>query len=104
MFFLKKLTFLCRNHLSVAAALPGAELFLSNQPFLEEATCPGQLRCLGQMFSEISMFFEEAICLGQLRYLGQDVFSEICLFGKKPLVPCNCAAWGRTFLRNQFVS
>ena len=79
--FPQKLTSLCRNHLSGAAALLGAELVLRNQPFLEEATCPGQPRCLVQnFFSEISMFFDEATCPGQLRCLGQDFFSEISLF------------------------
>ena len=65
--------------------------------FVEQATCPGQLRCLGHIFSEISMFFEETTYLGQLRCLGQNFFSEIRLFGKKPLVRGSCAAWGRTF-------
>ena len=92
--------------MSGAAALPGAELssqklfFLKNSLvrgscaawgrtfaqkslFFEEATCLGQLRCLGQVFfsvlfllSEIS-FFEEPTCLGQLRCLGNNFVSEI---------------------------
>ena len=32
--------------------MPGAELFLTNLSLWEEATCPGQLRCLGQNFLE----------------------------------------------------
>ena len=85
------------SHLSGAAALPGVELFLKNPTFFEQATCPGQLRCLGQnFFSEIRLF-EQATCPGQLRCLGQNFFlrNPICL--KKPLVPGSFAAWGRTF-------
>ena len=48
--FSRKLTFCLRSHLSQAASLPGAELLPGNHCFLEEATCPGQLRCLGQNF------------------------------------------------------
>ena len=36
--------------MSRAASLPGAELFPRNRTFFEQATCPGQLRCLGQIF------------------------------------------------------
>ena len=36
--------------MSGPAALPGAELFIRNLSCWEEATCPGQLRCLGQIF------------------------------------------------------
>ena len=56
--------------------------------FFEEATCPGQLRCLGQnSFSEIGLFFEEATCPGQLRCLGQNFFSEIGLFFEDATCP-----------------
>ena len=89
----------------------------------DRATCPGHLRCLGQIFSQKSYFFgrthlsraaslpgvelflksptffEEATCPGQLRCLGQNCFSKIILFWKKPLVPGSFAAWGRTFSR-----
>ena len=101
--FIKNRCFFWTSHLSRAASLPGAELFLRNRTFVEEATCPGQLRCLGQkFFSEIrllkkplvpgsfaawgrtfsqkSTFFEEATCPGQLRCPGQNFFSEIGLF------------------------
>ena len=71
--FLSEICLFMKNPLVKAAALPGAELFLRNLSFLEEATCPGQLRCLGQNF-----------------------FSEISLVWKKPLVWGSCAAWGRT--------
>ena len=40
--------FFGRNHLCRAAALPGAALYSETFVFLEETTCPGQLRCLGQ--------------------------------------------------------
>ena len=92
--------------MSGAASLPGAELFPENRLFVEETTCPGQLRCLGQncfqkidfslkkqlvpgsfaawgrTFSRISTFLEEATCPKQLRCLGQN-FSSISCFLKK---------------------
>ena len=49
--------FLIRIHLSRAASLPGAELLAENDFFFEEATSPGQLRCLGQnFFSKLRLF------------------------------------------------
>ena len=60
--------------MSWAASLPGAERFPECRLFFEEATCPGQLRCLAQSF-----------------------FQKINVFLKKPLVPGNFAAWGRVF-------
>ena len=90
----------------------------------EEATCPGQLRCLGQnIFSKNIVFFdkplkplvwgsfaawasflrnkkihffEQATCLGQLRCLGQNVLSQTQTFLNEPLVRGSFAAWGRT--------
>ena len=85
-----------------------------------EATCLGQLHCLGQNFfqnssifykpliwgscvtwcrivSQNQTFFEQATCPGQLRCLGQNFFSEISLCWKQPLVRGSCAAGGRTF-------
>ena len=115
--------------MSWAASLPGAELFLKNRTFFEEeATCPGQLRCLGQnFFSEIRLFlkkplvpgsfaawgrtffsqkidffFDETTCPGQLRCLGQDIFQKT-FFLKKPLVPGSFAAWGRTVSQNMIL-
>ena len=84
------------SHSSGAAALPGAELFLRIPTFfLEQATCPGQLRCLGQMcFLRIPTFFEQATCPGQLRCLGQNFFLRN-VFLNNPVVPGNFAAWGR---------
>ena len=73
-FSLKQLcVFFVANHLSRAASLPGAELFQKQTIFsFEEATCPGQLRCL-----------------------GQNCLSKNELFLSKPLVPGSFAAWGR---------
>ena len=105
----------------MAASLPGAELFSKIRLF-EEATCPGQLRCLGQnLFSKLGFFFDQttcpgqlrclgqnfvskiglyfgqATCPGQLRCLGQNLFSKVGLFLNKPLVPGSFAAWGSFF-------
>ena len=96
------------NHLS------GAELFFKNrivfcpgqlrclgQNFsqkngllFEQATCPGQLRCLGQNFfsQKSDFFFEQTTCPGQLRCLGQNFFSKYVFFLNKPLVPGSFAA------------
>ena len=104
------------NHLS------GAELFLRNPTFFDETTCPGQLRCLGQNFSQkldfflnkplvpgsfaawgrtfsqkVTFFFEQATCPGQLRCLGQNFSQTNDFFLNKPLAPGSFAAWGRTF-------
>ena len=73
--FLNNPTFFGRNHLSRAASLPGAEPFSRKSTSFEEATCPGQLRCLGQNFWQKHIFL------------------------KKPLVPSSFAAWGRFFSR-----
>ena len=60
----------------------------------DRATCPGQLRCLGQNFCQKIIFFvEEATCPGQLRCLGQN-FCQKSIFLEKPLVPGSFAAWG----------
>ena len=110
------------SHLSRAASLPGAELFLRNRTFFKQATCPGQLRCLGQnCFSEIGHFFnkplvpgsfaawgrlfsqksdffsEQATCPGQLRCLGQNFFSEIGLFFEQTTCPGQLRCLGQNF-------
>ena len=88
------------SRLSGAAALPGADCFSQKSILFEEATCPGQLRCLGQNFwQKIDFFVEEATCPGQLRCLGQNFFSKNDFLLKKQLVPGSFAAWGRTFSR-----
>ena len=113
--------------MSRAASLPGAELFLRSRIIFEEATCPGQLRCLGQnfwqkicfffkrplapgsfaawgrTFSRKSTFFEEATCPRQLRCRGQNIFQKIDFFLRKPLVRGSFAAWGGTFPRFFFL-
>ena len=53
------------------------QIFIQKVNFLEEATCPGQLRCLGQnCLPKFRRFFEQANCTGQLRCLGQNIFSK----------------------------
>ena len=85
---------------------------------VEQATCPGQLRCLGQIgslfflnkplvpgnfaawgrfFLKKTNLFEETTCPGQLRCLWQNVFSKNVFFLNKPLVLASFAAWGRFF-------
>ena len=86
------------SHLSGPAAPQGAELFLRNPTSFEQASCPGQLRCLGQSFSQKSDFFEQATCPGQLRCLGQNFLSNSDLFFlHKPLVPGSFVALGQNF-------
>ena len=80
--------------MSRAASLPGAELFSKKSFFFEEATCPGQLRCLGQIFSRKSTFLKKPLVLGSFAAWGR-FFPENRLFYKKPLVPGSFAAWGR---------
>ena len=49
--------------------------------FVEEASCPGQLRCLGQdFFSKYDIVFEQTTCPRQLRCLGQNCFQKIDFF------------------------
>ena len=68
--------FFLTNHLSRAASLPGAELFLKKCFFWGgQATCPG-FAAWGRTF----LFYQ----------------NMICFFLNKPLVPSNFAAWGRT--------
>ena len=87
--------------MSRATSLPGAELFLKTMTFFEQATCPGQLRCLGHKFFSKKFFFEQATCHGQLGCLGQNLFSTNVFSLNRPLVPGSSAAWGRTFSQNQ---
>ena len=88
----------------------------------EEATCPGQLRCLVQSFfqkstfflkkplvlgsfaawgrtfsQEIDVLFEEATCPAAA-LPGAELFSKNVFLLKKSLIPGSLAAWGRTFL------
>ena len=69
---------------------------------LDRATCPGQLRCLGQnVLQKIDLLEETFTCPGQLRCLGQ-IFSESRHFLKKSPVWVSCAAWD-IFLQKTFV-
>ena len=65
--------------------------------FLEQATCPGQLRCLGQnLFSKYDLFLTNHVSRAASPP-GAELFPGNLLFLKKPLVPGSFAAWGRTF-------
>ena len=93
--------------------------------FFEQATCPRQLRCLGQnFFSKIrvflnkplvpgsfaawgrtvsrksDLFLKKPLVPGSFACLGQNFSQKSDLFLNKPLVPGSFAAWGRTFSQN----
>ena len=72
--------------------------FLRNRTFfLNKPLVPGSFAAWGRTFSQKSDVFEQATCPGQLRCLGQNFFSEKSdLFLNEPLVPGSFAAWGRT--------
>ena len=136
--------------MSQAASLPGARLFLKkrlflNQPlvpgsfaawgrtvsqklfFFEHATCPGQLRCLGQNFSSKNdfcltshlsraallpwaelflrnpTFLNTPLVRGSFAEWGRTVYRNVTFFWKKPLVPGSFAAWGSFFSRICFL-
>ena len=90
--------FLAIEPLVRAAALPGVELFSQKSDFCEQATCPGQLRCLGQnSFSKIGLCFEQATCPGQLRCLRQNLFLKITFFE-----PTTCPGQLRCLGQNVF--
>ena len=85
--------------MSRAASLPAAwgrnsqkSDFSLNKPLV-----PGSFAAWGRTFSQKSHFFEQATCLGQLRCLGHNFSSKIRLSLNKPLVPGSCAARGRAF-------
>ena len=61
--------------MSRAASLPGAELFPENLFFYKNPLVPGSFAAWGRTFARKSIFFEEATCPGQLRCLGQNFFS-----------------------------
>ena len=66
-----------RGHLSQAASQPGAELVLKNRTcFLKKQLVPGSFAAWGRTFIEIQTFWKEATCPGQLRCLGQSFFSQ----------------------------
>ena len=69
------------SHLSGAATLPGAERFPRNLTFfLNKPLVPGSFAAWGRTFSQNMTFFEQATCPGQLRCLGQNCFSKYDLF------------------------
>ena len=65
--------------------------------FFEEATCPGQLRCLGQNFSQKIDFVRRSHLSRAASLPGAELFPENLLCLKKPLVLGSFAAWGRCF-------
>ena len=108
--------------MSQAASLPGAELFLRNRFFVEQATCLGQLRCLGQNFLLKMTFLNTPLVTGSFAAWGRTSLKECCVFWtsplsraaslpgaelflkkdfflNKPLGPDSFAVWGRTFLK-----
>ena len=73
--------------------------------FFEEATCPGQLRCLGQnFFSKYDIFLNTPLVPGSFAAWGRTVSQNMIVFLNKPLVPGSFAAWGRTFARKSIFS
>ena len=95
--FSQKSDFFGRSHLSRAASLPGAELFLRNPTFLKKPLVPGSFAAWGKTFSQKSDFFEEATCPGQLRCLGQIFFSEFRLFFEQATCPRQLRCLGQNF-------
>ena len=71
--------------------------------FFEEATCPGQLRCLGQnFFSRKSTFLRDHLSRAA-SLPGAELLAETYVFLNKPLVLSSFAAWGKTFLSKNCV-
>ena len=62
-----------------------------------KTTCPGQLRCLGQIFSQKSVFKNPLVRGGGLRCPGQNFFSESVFFGKATC-PGQLRCLGQNFL------
>ena len=102
--------------------LPGADFCSRKFTVFDEVTCLGQLRCLGQFFSENSslfffhshlsgaaalpgaelfnkylFFFEEVTCPGQLRCLGQIFFQEFVFFREEFTCPGQLRCLGQNF-------
>ena len=82
--------------------------FSQHSDFFWKKPLLGQLRCLGQILNPtFGLFFEQATCPRQLRCLGQKCcfLRNPILFWNKPLVPGSFAAWGRTiFLKKRTFS
>ena len=64
--------------------------------FLNKPLVPGSFAARGRTCSQNMTFFEEATCPRQLRCLGQNFFLKMTVFLNKPLVPGSFAAWDRT--------
>ena len=93
---LKKLLFLNKPLVLGSFAAWGRTSSPKNY-FFEQATCPGQLRCLGQTSLKRTTFLTSHLSRAA-PLPGAELFSKNDVFMKKPLVPGSFAAWGRTFL------
>ena len=84
--------------MSRPASLPGAELLPEIDFFLKKPLVPGSFAAWSRTFGrKLICVFEEATCPGQLRCLGQNFFLKNVFFLlNKPLVLGSFAAWGRT--------
>ena len=71
---------LAETDFSLKKPLVQAELFPENRFVLEEATCPGQLRCLGQNFSRNRHFLKKPLVLGSIAASGRTVFQKSDFF------------------------
>ena len=67
--------------------------FLKNMFFWMKPLIPDSFASWGRIVSQKSDFFELATCPRQLRGLGQNLFLKMCSFLNKPLVPGSFAAW-----------
>ena len=87
--------------MSKAAALPGADCFQKSELFLKKALVWGSCAAGGNFVQKKTyFFFEQATCPGQLRCLGQFFSQKSDLSLNKALVRGSCAAWGRTVPQN----
>ena len=62
--------------MSRAASLPGTDSFPENLLFLKRPLVPGSFAARGRFFLRNRTSFEQATCPGQLRCLGQNCFSK----------------------------
>ena len=70
----------------------------------EQASCPGQLRSLGQNCSQKTDFLlNKPLVLGSFAAWGRTFSQQMSFFLNKPLVPGSFVAWGQNFLsKNDF--
>ena len=82
---------------------PGQIFFPEIRLLLNKPLVRGSFAAWGKTFLQKSDFFKQATCPGQLRCLGQNFWQKIDYLKKmkkkKPLDPGSFAAWGRTFSR-----